>query len=89
MLSVAAGRHLLVVLSLISKSVCPCPETSGWLLFSQWQSQLGLFSHTVLPRRLVGVGLLDDLLFCDGRLWDGRGLLRHGGNGSRQQLVLL
>lgn len=33
--------------------------------------------------------LLDDLLLCDGRLWDGRGLLCHGRNGSRQQLVLL
>lgn len=35
------------------------------------------------------MGLLDDLLLCDGRLWDGRGLLSHGRNGSRQQLVLL
>lgn len=47
-LSVAAGRHLLVVVSPKCKSVCPCPGTSGWLLFSQWQSQFGLFSHTVL-----------------------------------------
>lgn len=55
-LSVAAGRQLLVVVSPISKSVCSCPGTSGWLLFSQWQSQVGLFSHTVFPRRLAGVG---------------------------------
>lgn len=73
----------------MSKSVCSCPGTSGWLLFSQCQESLRAFLPHGALKEAGCCELLDDLLLCDGRLWDGRGLLCHGRNGSRQQLVLL
>lgn len=85
-LSIAAGRQLLVVVSPINKSVCPCPWMASVLTVAVCPG----FSRT----RCSGGGqlawwVLDDLLFGDGRLWDGRGLLCHSRDGSGQQLVLL